>query len=104
MNTFKTLCRRAFNVFDSLCRILIESSKIGFGTLIVGFLLTLTLTNDLNASVSVALTAGRAGMTAALVFTTLLEVYTYYVEAKLNRKLNKLLEENTKNVKNSETK
>lgn len=104
MNTLKTLGRRALIVFDSICRIIIESSVVGFGTLIVGFLFTLTFTNDLNASISTALISGRIGMIVALVFTTVTEVYTCYVEAKLIRKLTKLLEENTKNVKKSETK
>lgn len=104
MNTFKTLCRRALNVFDSICRILLESTKVGFQTLVMGFLLMLVITNDLYISTLMALISGRIGTIVALVFTTVIEVYTYYVEAKLNRKLNKLLEENTKNVKNSETK
>lgn len=104
MNTFKTLGRRTLLVFDSICRIILESTTIGFGTLIVGFLFTLTITNDLTASISTALISGRIGMIAGLVFTTLTEVHTCYVEAKLIRKLTKLLEENTKNVKKSETK
>lgn len=104
MNTFKTLCRRALNVFDSICRILLESTKVGFQTLIMGFLMMLVITNDLYLSTLVALNAGRMGTIAALLLHTVLEVHAYYVKTKLNRKLRKLLEENAKNVKKSETK
>lgn len=104
MNTLKTLGRRALNVFDSICRIIFESTKVSFGTLITSFLLILTLTNDLTFSISTALISGRIGMIAALLLHTALEVYTCYVKTKLKRKLSKLLEENAKNVKKSETK
>ena len=91
VSTFERVIDVSLSFFDMICSILIESAKVGFGSLVVGFFVTLAILGDVQFSIEVALYAGRWATALALIFTTLSAIFIIVVQVRLNRQLDKLL-------------